>query len=200
MRQRTLLRPTLRWKRASDKALTLSGSKPEELSHLARDRDEPSTSHAIDYPRVENSGVAPANRTAHFMLPTVALTAERALLPRTPTVYSTSTTCSVAGPRTIGRNDSTRLKRPVVVTLRRCVVPNIGRQLILERCIHGVAEQFQSRIRPEGNSALHNQPLLVVHDDLQALAKASLAPTQTTAFSGRHAVKLPTCLDHSEER
>src|SRR6266403_745683 len=24
-------------------------------------------------------------------------------------------------------------------------------------------------IRPEGNSALHNQPLLVVHDDLQAL-------------------------------
>src|SRR6266404_1725383 len=53
--------------------------------------------------------------------------------------------------------------------LRRWVVPNIGRQLILERCIHGVAEQFQSRIRPEGNSALHNQPLLVVHDDLQAL-------------------------------
>ena len=33
---------------------------------------------------------------------TVALTAERALLPRTPTGYSTSTTCSVAGPRTIG--------------------------------------------------------------------------------------------------
>ena len=31
-------------------------------------------------------------------------------------------------------------------------------------------------------------------------AKASLAPTQTTTFSGRHAVKLPTCLDHSEER
>ena len=61
------------------------------------------------------------------------------------------------------------LKRPVVVTLRRWVVPNIGRQLILERCIHGVAEQFQRRIRPEGNSALHDQPLLVVHDDLQAL-------------------------------
>src|SRR5258707_6626984 len=61
------------------------------------------------------------------------------------------------------------LKRPVVVTLRRCVVPNIGRQLILERCIHGVAEQFQSRIRTEGNSALYNQPLLVVHDDLQTL-------------------------------
>src|SRR5262249_25268243 len=57
----------------------------------------------------------------------------------------------------------------VVVTLRRWVVPNIWWQLILERCIHGVAEQFQSRIRPEGNSALHNQPLLVVHDDLQAL-------------------------------
>src|ERR1700694_1575617 len=61
------------------------------------------------------------------------------------------------------------LKRAVVVTLRRWVVPNIGRQLILERCIHGLAEQLQSRIRPEGNSALHNQPLLVVHDDLQAL-------------------------------
>src|SRR5215472_6247890 len=42
------------------------------------------------------------------------------------------------------------------------VVPNIGRQLILERCIHCVAKQFQSRIRPKGNSALHNQPLLVV--------------------------------------
>src|SRR6516165_12241267 len=52
------------------------------------------------------------------------------------------------------------LKSPVVVTLRRWVVPNIGRQLILERCIHGVAEQFQSRIGPEGNSAFHNQPLL----------------------------------------
>src|SRR5215467_4582453 len=65
----------------------------------------------------------------------------------------------------MGRLD---LKRPVGVTLRRWVVPNIGRQLIVERCIHGVAEQFQSRIRPEGNSALHNQPLLVVHDDLQA--------------------------------
>src|ERR1700746_3485603 len=55
------------------------------------------------------------------------------------------------------------------VTLWRWVVPNIGRQLILERCIHGVAEQFQSRIRPKGNSALYNQPLLVVHNDLQAL-------------------------------
>ncbi len=53
--------------------------------------------------------------------------------------------------------------------LRRWVVPNIRRQLILEGCIHGVAEQFRSRIRPEGNRALHNQPLLVVHDDLQAL-------------------------------
>src|SRR5215471_1864813 len=51
----------------------------------------------------------------------------------------------------------------------RWVVPNIGRQLILERCIHGVAEQFQSRIRPESNGALHNQPMLVVHDDLHAL-------------------------------
>ena len=35
---------------------------------------------------------------------------------------------------------STRSDRRVVVTLRRWVVPNIGRQLILERCIHGVAE------------------------------------------------------------
>src|SRR5882724_5510037 len=56
-----------------------------------------------------------------------------------------------------------------VVTLRRWVVPNIGRQLILERCIHGVTEQFHRRIRPKSNSALHDQPLLVVHDDLQAL-------------------------------
>src|ERR1700747_674551 len=55
------------------------------------------------------------------------------------------------------------------VTLWRWVVPNIGRELILERCIHGVAEQFQSGIRPESNGALDNQPLLVVHDDLQAL-------------------------------
>src|SRR5580765_9014955 len=62
-----------------------------------------------------------------------------------------------------------RSETPVLVTLRRWVVPNIGGQLILERCIHGVAEQFQSRIRPEGNRALHNQLLLVVHDDLQAL-------------------------------
>src|SRR5258708_24464493 len=53
--------------------------------------------------------------------------------------------------------------------LRRWVVPNIGRQLILERCIHGVAEQFQSRIWPKGNSALHDQSLLVIHDDLHAL-------------------------------
>src|SRR6202795_3430385 len=45
------------------------------------------------------------------------------------------------------------LKRPVVVTLRRWVVPNIGRQLLLERCIQGATEQLQSRIRPEGNSA-----------------------------------------------
>src|SRR5262249_35498959 len=61
------------------------------------------------------------------------------------------------------------LGRPEVVTLRRRVVPNIGRQLVFERCVHGVAEQFESRIRPEGNRALHNQSLLVVHDDLQAL-------------------------------
>jgi hypothetical protein len=61
------------------------------------------------------------------------------------------------------------LKRPVVDTLPRWIVPNIGRQLILKRCIHGIAEQFQSGIRPEGNSALHDQPLLVIHDDFQAL-------------------------------
>src|SRR5215470_17744470 len=68
------------------------------------------------------------------------------------------------------RMDSLSAMRiPSLVTLWPWVVPNIGRQLILERCIHGVAEQFQSRIRPEGNSALDNQPLLVVHDDLQAL-------------------------------
>src|SRR6266404_3145763 len=53
--------------------------------------------------------------------------------------------------------------------LPRWVVPNIGRQLILERCIHGVAEQFHRRIWPKCNSALHYQPLLVVHDDIQAL-------------------------------
>src|SRR5687767_2442581 len=69
------------------------------------------------------------------------------------------------------RND---LKRPAMVRLRRWVVPNIGRQLILERCVHGVAEQFHRRIRPEGNSALHDQPLLVVHDDLQALDLVAL--------------------------
>src|SRR5271157_1917457 len=65
--------------------------------------------------------------------------------------------------------ESTRSEVPVVVTLRRWVVPNIGRQLILERCIHGVTEQFHCRKRPKGNSALHDQPLLVVHDHLQAL-------------------------------
>src|SRR5215469_13931449 len=58
---------------------------------------------------------------------------------------------------------------PVVISLRLWVVPNIGRQFILERCIHGVAKEFQGRIRPESDSALYNQPLLVVHDDLQAL-------------------------------
>src|SRR3981189_2624042 len=61
------------------------------------------------------------------------------------------------------------LSAPSWSHLRRWVVPNIGRQLTLERCIHGVAEQVQRRKRPEGNRALHNQPLLVVHDDLQAL-------------------------------
>src|SRR5215472_5672844 len=60
-------------------------------------------------------------------------------------------------------------KLVVVVALRRWAVPNIGRQLVLQRCIHCVAEQLQSRIRPESNRALHNQPFLVVHDDLQAL-------------------------------
>jgi hypothetical protein len=54
------------------------------------------------------SCVAPANSTSHFTLPTVALMAERALLPRTPTLYSTSITCSIARPRTIG----TVTKRP----------------------------------------------------------------------------------------
>src|SRR5690349_7342145 len=48
------------------------------------------------------------------------------------------------------------------------VLPNIGRKLILERCVHRVTEQFQSRIGPEGNGALHNLPLLVVHDNLEA--------------------------------
>src|ERR1700716_1856881 len=68
-----------------------------------------------------------------------------------------------------GAGQTIRSETPVEVTLRRWVVPNIGRQLILERCIHGVADQFQGRIRTEGNGALHNQPLLIVHDDLQAL-------------------------------
>src|SRR5262249_19318482 len=61
------------------------------------------------------------------------------------------------------------LERPVVVILRRWVVPHIGRQLVLERRIHGVAEQFHRRIRSKGNSTLYYQPLLVVHDDFQAL-------------------------------
>src|SRR6185503_13484294 len=52
--------------------------------------------------------------------------------------------------------------------LRRWVVPNIRRQLILERCIHGVAEKFHRRKRSHGNSALHDQSLLVIHDDLEA--------------------------------
>src|SRR5713101_4673305 len=82
------------------------------------------------------------------------------LFPRQAPVVSGAT---VAGRTLPARN------APSWSHLRRWVVPNIGRQLILERCIHGVAEQFQSRIRPEGNSALHNQPMLVVHDDLQAL-------------------------------
>src|SRR6266481_5397281 len=73
----------------------------------------------------------------------------------------------------------------------RCVVPNIGRQLILERCIHGVAEQFQSRIRPEGNSTLHNQPLLVVHDDLQALELVAIhGPNPTQEGSALIELKL----------
>src|SRR5215471_10420563 len=85
-----------------------------------------------------------------------------------------------------GRDNSksTRLKCPVAVTLRRCVVPNIGRQLILERCIHCVAEQFQSRIRPKGNSALHNEPLLVVHDDLQALELVAIHGPHPAQESG----------------
>jgi hypothetical protein len=37
------------------------------------------------------------------------------------------------------------------------ILTDIRRQLIIERRIHGVPEQFQSRIRPEGNSALHDQ-------------------------------------------
>src|SRR6266404_2737873 len=74
--------------------------------------------------------------------------------------------------------------------LRRWVVPNIGRQLILERCIHGVAEQFQRRKRPEGNRALHNQPLLVVHDDLQAL--------ELVAIHGPHPAKEGSALIEPE--
>src|SRR5262245_37113664 len=70
---------------------------------------------------------------------------------------------------------------PGAFTLCRWVVPNIGRQLILERCIHGVAEQFHSRIRPEGNDALHKQPLVIVHDDLQAL--------ELVAIHGPHPAK-----------
>src|SRR5262245_37144473 len=41
-----------------------------------------------------------------------------------------------SAPRTL------KFDRPVVVALRRWIVPNVGRQLVLERCIHGVAEQF----------------------------------------------------------
>src|SRR5256885_7023311 len=73
------------------------------------------------------------------------------------------------------------MNHPVKSKLQRWVLPNIGRQFVLERCIHGVAEQFQRRIRPQGNSALHYQSLLVVHDDLQALELVALdgpLPTQ----------------------
>ena len=48
----------------------------------------------------------------------------------------------IKSPMTNQIPESTRSETPVVVTLRRWVVPNIGRQLILERRIHGVAEQF----------------------------------------------------------
>src|SRR6266478_2419215 len=82
-----------------------------------------------------------------------------------PTAAKMSNSCFQTTDRWLG-ND---LKRLIVVTLRRWVVPNIGRQLILERCIHGVTEQFHRRIRSKGNRALHYQPLLVVHDDFQAL-------------------------------
>src|SRR5271166_3197428 len=69
-----------------------------------------------------------------------------------------------------GRTCSDIIVAPgLVVTSGRRVVPNIGWQLVLERCIHGVAEQLHRWIWSKGNCALHDQPLLVVHDDLEAL-------------------------------
>jgi len=47
-----------------------------------------------------------------------------------------------------------------------------------------VAEQFQSWIRSEGNRALHNQPLLVVHDDLQALELVAIHGPHPAQKSG----------------
>src|ERR1051325_8704704 len=42
----------------------------------------------------------------------------------------------------------------------------------------------QSRIRTEGNRALHNQPLLVVHDDLQALELVAIHGPHPAQKSG----------------
>ena len=46
------------------------------------------------------------------------------------------------------------------------------------------AEQFQSWIRSEGNRALHNQPLLVVHDDFQALELVAIHGPHPAQKSG----------------
>lgn len=44
------------------------------------------------------------------------------------------------------------------IALWRRIVPNIGWQLVLERCIHGVAEQFHRWKWSKGNRALYDQP------------------------------------------
>src|SRR5205085_10103953 len=41
--------------------------------------------------------------------------------------------------------------------LRRRIVPDVGRQLVLERGVHGVAEQLHRRKRAERDGALHDQ-------------------------------------------
>src|SRR5262245_48122287 len=48
----------------------------------------------------------------------------------------------------------------------RGVIPNVGWELFLERCVHGVTEQFHRWKWRKCNSELHDQSMLVAHPDL----------------------------------
>ena len=103
--------------------------------------------------------------------------------------------------------ESTRSEIAVVVTLRRWVVPNVGRQLILERCIPapskilfqtesvGLPQLLTTALRTELGTTLIIG-VLTTHHCHNGLLPSLVAPSQDAEMAWQNTSSFPLCPDH----